>query len=135
MSSVVANIYLHVLKNMLSRWAEENEKSTNCQYGFRAHRSTTCIDCIYLFHAIIANTLSRKEKLYTSFVEYRKAFNSFDRRFMLKKLVNSDVSTKMVNATKAMYNTVKLCVKYNNKVSHFFNSNEGVKQGHPMSTT
>ena len=40
----------------------------------------------------------------------------------------------MVNALKSMYESVKLCVKYKNKYSvFFFTSNNGVKQGDPLS--
>ena len=35
----------------------------------------------------------------------------------------------MVNALKAMYKSVKLCVKYKNNYSEFFASHTGVKQG------
>ena len=40
----------------------------------------------------------------------------------------------MVNALKAMYNSVQMCVKYKNKFSNFFASHSGVKQGDPLST-
>ena len=39
----------------------------------------------------------------------------------------------MVNALKAMYKSVKLCVKYKNNYSEFFAFHNGVKQGDPLS--
>ena len=39
----------------------------------------------------------------------------------------------MVQALKAMYSTVKACIRYNQSYSDFIHSNFGVKQGDPSS--
>ena len=39
----------------------------------------------------------------------------------------------MTKALKAMYSSVKACVRYKNKCSDYFNINAGVKQGDPLS--
>ena len=39
----------------------------------------------------------------------------------------------MVRALKAMYSTVKACIRYNQSYSDFIDSNFGVKQGDPSS--
>ena len=43
------------------------------------------------------------------------------------------VSSKMVQALKATYSTVKACIRYNQSYSDFIDSNFGVKQGDPSS--
>ena len=43
---------------------------------------------------------------------YQKAFDSVDRKLLWYKLLRDGCSTTMVNALKAMYNSVQMCVKY-----------------------
>ena len=46
---------------------------------------------------------------------------------------NSGASLKIVNAIKAIFNSVKVCVRSIGKVSDCFDSLVGVKQGEPLS--
>ena len=48
-------------------------------------------------------------------------------------MCNSGASLKIVNAIKAIYNSVKVCVRSMGKVSDCFDSLVGVKQGEPLS--
>ena len=52
---------------------------------------------------------------------------------MWYKLLRDSCSTSMVKALKAMYESVRMCVKHKNSYSDFFISNSGVKQGDPLS--
>ena len=51
----------------------------------------------------------------------------------MAKLIKENVSCKFVRAVKSMYSTVKLCIKYKNSFSQFFDSHTGLKQGDPSS--
>ena len=102
------------------------------QFGFQKNKST--VDCIFILHSLIGKTFNNNEKLFCKFVDYQKAFDSVDRKLLWYKLLRDGCSTTMVNALKAMYNSVQMCVKYKNKFSNFFALHSGVKQGHPLST-
>ena len=102
------------------------------QFGFQKNKST--VDCIFILHSLIAKTLNNNEKLFCTFVDYQKAFDSVDRKLLWYKLLRDGCSTTMVNTLKAMYNSVQMCVKYKNKFSNFFASHSRVKQGDPLST-
>ena len=52
----------------------------------------------------------------------------------MAKLLNTNVSTRFVQAVKAMYSSVKSSVKYKSKLSECIFSNVGVKQGDPSSS-
>ena len=60
--NILSKIYSHLLNNLLLKWAEQNEKLSDCQFGFQRNKFT--VDCIFIFHALISKTLSDSEKLY-----------------------------------------------------------------------
>ena len=110
----------HILHNRLTKWADEYEKINECQFGFQPIQpKKSTVDCIFLFHSIISNTLSRGEKLYCSFVDFRRAFDTVNRTYLWQKLIKANVSGKMVRCLQSMYENVKACVKYKHKLSPF----------------
>ena len=129
--NVLSKIYSHLLNNRLLKWASENNKLSDCQFGFQKNKST--VDCIFIFHALISKILSQGDKLYCCFIDYQKAFDLINRSFLWQKLVRNGCTNTMTKALKAMYSSVKACVRYKNKCSDFFNINAGVKQGDPLS--
>ena len=129
--NVLAKIYAQLLLNRLTKWSSEHETITNNQFGFQKGKSTT--DCVFLLHAIISKVLNSGEKLFYCFIDYEKCFDKVDRLFLWQKLIKENVSCKFIRAVKSMYSTVKLCIKYKNSFSQFFDSHIGLKQGDPSS--
>ena len=129
--NIMSKIYSHILHNRLIRWAEKCEKIENCQYGFQPHKST--VDCTFLFHSIIAKTLSNGEKLFCSFVDFRRAFDTVNINYLWQKLIRDNFSTRVIKSIQSMYENVKICVKFKNKISRPCSSNIGLKQGDPLS--
>ena len=50
LTSVFSKIFSLILDNRLRKWAEDNEKLSDSQFGFRAKRST--VDCIFVLTSI-----------------------------------------------------------------------------------
>ena len=130
-SNILSKISSQILLNRLTDWSEKHEFMSKNQFGFQKGKSTT--DCIYVLHSIITKVLQSKEKLYCIFIDFEKAFDKIDRLKLWNKLITENVSSKMVLALKAMYKTVKACIKHNNSYSAFIDSKLGVKQGDPSS--
>ena len=127
--NILAKIYSQLLLNRLTNWARKYEKKIiDNQFGFQKGKSTT--DCVFLLHSIISKVLNSGKKLYCVFIDYEKIFDKIDRSHLWQKLLTENVSCKLIKAIRSMYATVKLCVKYNNTFSHFFNSHIGLKQLH-----
>ena len=82
----------------------------------------------------MAKTLSLNKKLYCAFIDFEKCFDKIDRSYLFHKLVKENVSSNYVNAIRSMYTTIKSCVRINNELSPFINSNKGVKQEDPSSS-
>jgi hypothetical protein len=130
--NILGKIYSQILLNRLTEWSENNNKINDYQFGFQKGKSTT--DCIFLLHAIIANVQHSKKKLYCAFIDFEKAFDKLNRNHLIQKLINENLSSKIVKSIKSMYNVVKACVRYKNSKSEFMDSYIGIKQGDPGSS-
>lgn len=132
LNNILAKIYSQTLLNRLDIWSEKYEKVSRCQFGHQKGKSTT--DCIFILHSILAKVLNSGQKLYSIFIDYEKAYDTVNRHFLWQKLLNENVSSKMIKALKAMYSSVRSVIKYNNNVSNCIKSHLGVKQGDPCSS-
>ena len=132
LNNIIAKVYSQVLLNRLTDWTEKHEKISDCQFGYQKGKST--IDCIFILHSIVSKTLNSGQKLYSIFIDYEKCSDRIDRVLLWQKLLADNVSSKMTNAIKAMYSTVRAIIKHNRQTSNVINSNSGVKQGDPSSS-
>lgn len=132
LNNILAKIYSQVLLNRLTAWTEKYEKISNCQFGYQKGKSTT--DCIFILNSIIMKVLNSGQKLYSIFIDYEKCFDKINRLFLWQKLLSENISSKMTNAIKAMYNSVRSVIKHNREKSASINSYLGVKQGDPTSS-
>ena len=132
LNNILAKIYSQVLLNRLNKWSIKHETISNCQFGFQKGKSTT--DCIFILHSIIKQVLNSGKKLYCAFIDYEKCFDRINRTLLWQKLINQNVSSKFINAIKAMYTSVRASVKHNGEISEQIPSLTGVKQGDPSSS-
>ena len=111
------------------------------QFGFRPGRST--VDAIFIILGIISNILQNKFKLYSAFVDFRKAFDKLNRRILIYKLLRNGLGTKfvaMIKCTKfvamvkSIYSSVRFRVEAGGVLSDAFDNLLGVKQGEPLSS-
>ena len=54
--------------------------------------------------------LHQDRRLFCTFVDYSKAFDSINRPMLWKKLISYDVSGKVLNVIPNMYKSIKSCV-------------------------
>ena len=62
----------------------------------------------------------KKKKLYCAFVDFCKAFDLVYRNGIWVKLVAQGVFSKMVNMLRAIYESVKSCVRVIGRLSDYF---------------
>ena len=101
------------------------------QGGFREKRST--IDNIFVLHSLINLVTEKGGKVYTAFVDFRKAFDYVNRDCLWSKLITSGIRGNILNIIRSMYNKVKSKVKYMGNTSETFESFLGVIQGEILS--
>jgi hypothetical protein len=130
--NILGKIYSQILLNRLTKWADTKNKINSNQFGFQKGKSTT--DCVFLLHAIISKVQHSKKKLYCAFLDFEKAFDKLNRNHLIQKLINENISSKIIRSIKSMYNVVRSCVRHKNSKSQFINSHIGIKQGDPSSS-
>ena len=101
------------------------------QAGFRQAYSTS--DHIFALNSIIELLRHQKQKIYCTFIDFSKAFDSVWRVGLWQKLINSHINGKFLTVIKNLYHNIKSCVTVNNERSPFFESYCGVRQGENLS--
>ena len=123
--SVVSKDFTVILNKRLYTWAEHEQKINKEQAGFRKGYPT--VDHIFNLTSMIMEKLNseRGGKVYVAFVDYNKAFKAIDREELWGVLQKLQISSKMIMILKAMYNSVKPCVRWGANLSQFFNAHKG----------
>ena len=83
------------------------------------------VDAIYTLHSLIQNMLNNNKRLYGAFVDLKKAFDSVYHNALWLKL--------LLKIIRAMYDSVKCCVRHCGSYSEFFEVSVGLKQGETLS--
>ena len=129
----VAKVYSTILNNRLQKYLEANEILVDEQNGFRSCRS--CIDHIFSLVTILRNRKALGLSTFLSFIDFKKAFDSVDRNFLLFKLSEIGVVGNFYNAIDAIYKSPSARVILNDYSTDYFDCPLGVKQGDTISPT
>ena len=78
------------------------------------------MDNIFVLYALIDLYFSFGKKLYCTFVDFKKAFDTVWRTGLWRKLQNCEIKGKCFKIIYNMYNDIKSCVQYNGSQSEFF---------------
>ena len=127
LTSLISKIYTYILNKRLKTWAEREEKIMEEQAGFREGYST--IDHIFTLYSVVEKFLLKNTKFYVAYVDFRKAFDSVNRKMLWNTLRKSGVNGKLYLAVRGMYDSVLACVRDKCEYSDYFECPRGVKQG------
>ena len=122
-----SKIYTSILNRRINSWINENNIIGEEQAGFREEHST--MDHIFTLMATIQKQLVRHRKLYVSFIDFRKAFDSISRQKLWLILRKNGISSKMLQAIKSIYTVVKAKVRVGGEYTESFLCPRGLKQG------
>ena len=86
-------------------------------------------------HSIIRRKFDEKKKVYAFFVDFKAAFDKIPRRYLFEKLRALGLSSKIIRLIENVYRHTKSAIWTGNKVSDFFETFSGVKQGCLLSPT
>ena len=88
---------------------------------------------IFILKTLIEKQFMSNNKLYCSFVDFSKAFDTVWRKGLITKIESYGVQGKMLNVIKSLYNDTTAQVKVSDQLSSPFEISLGVKQGDPPS--
>ena len=129
--SNLGKVFTGILNTRLNKLSDEVDLITASQAGFRKGYSTT--DNIFILHALISLYLSMGKKLYCSFIDFKKAFDTVWRVGLWRKLQNNNIKGKIFTVIHNMYQGIKSCISYNEGLTDFFACEVGVRQGENLS--
>ena len=127
----MGKLFTSILNERLKQYSETYNVINENQAGFREEYST--LDHMFLLKCVIDLCKWKKKKLFCLFVDYSKTFDMVWREGLWYKLVKKNVSGKILNVIKSMYENTKSCVMLNQELSETFLFNVGVRQGENLS--
>ena len=115
------------------KWLEQNNILVDEQNGFRQKRS--CLEHIYSLYTMVNNRKLSRQSTYVGFVDFRKAFDTIQRKFLCYKLMKIGINGRILDAIQSLYVNVQCTVKVNDLFSPWFPVSNGVMQGCKISPT
>jgi hypothetical protein len=130
---VIAKLFAMVLESRLSSWAEHKGIRARGQARFRQDYHTT--DNLFVLQTLIdSRTCWPGKKLYTCFVDFKKAFDIVPREKLWRVLEGIGVGGRFLACLRSMYSQDQACISHPTEgFSSTFPCTIGVKQGCPLS--
>ena len=100
-------------------------REEQCSFG----KGRGCVDQVFTLRLIFEKSLCCQTPLVLSFIDYKQAFDSVDRRTLTKVLLLYGIPEKYIKVICAMYKNNTAAFKVGNEVSNWFCIKSGVKQG------
>ena len=129
--SCLGKLFTTILNTRINNFLEANKLLNENQSGFSKDHST--IDNIFILHSLIEYMKVREMKLFCTFVDFSKAFDTVWRTGLWSKLLKYNIDGKLLNVIKNMYKHIRSCVQFNGARSMFFHCNNGLRQGENLS--
>ena len=133
-NSNVGKLLCMIINQRILHFLTEKNVLSKSQIGFLPNYRTT--DHIFTLNTLIDNQINRnKSKLFSCFVDFKKAFDSIWHEGLLYKLLESGIGGKTYDIIKSMYSNNTCAVRIGKKHTDFFQQSRGVRQGCSLSPT
>ena len=129
--SNLGKLFSSILLERLITFRNIHCPDTTNQLGFVKEAQTS--DHIFTLRTCIEKYTKQKKRLYSCFVDYRKAFDTVCRDALLYKLCKLGIKGNFFNCVQYMYQNSSAKLKLLNKISEAIDILIGTEQGHPMS--
>lgn len=123
--SIAAKVYNRILLNRIRDPIDKLLRKN--QAGFRPRRS--CTQQIHILRRIMDDAHSNKIPMCITFIDFKKAFDSIDRRMMFAILLHYGIPEKIVKAIRVLYDNSTSRVYSDGQISEPFQITTGVLQG------
>ena len=126
--SCLGKLFSSILNQRLLQYVLENNILSKEQLGFMAGNRTS--DAHLILHNLVQLYCHKRgQKIFSCFIDFRKAFDSIPRDTLFTKLLKIGISGKFFNILKTLYKNDNCCVKLSEGLTKTFVANQGVKQG------
>lgn len=132
LASSLGKLFTSILKSRYMNFIEQNNKLNHEQFGFRCNSRTT--DSLFIFQQLLYKYFGNKQKVYTCFIDYEKAFDTVWQKGLLFKLSKNGVKGKFYELIRTMHENIHSCVQVDqNTQTEMFHCNKGIMQGDSLS--
>lgn len=105
LANTVSKIFTSILARRLSRWSEDTGVLPEVA-GFR--EKCSCEDNIFILSTNIPQAMSTPGgRLYTAFVDYRRAFDSVSHAILWQELFKTGISVRLIQVLQDYYKRQK----------------------------
>jgi hypothetical protein len=130
---VLVKVFAMILESCISQWVETNDLRTKGQAGFRKDFKTTNNLCI--LRILTEQARFQKKKLYTCFVDFKKAFDIVPRDLLWQVLEGLGINGRILECLCSRYRQDQACLHHPKEgLTPTFLCRIGVKQGCPLSS-
>jgi hypothetical protein len=116
-----------MINERLEKWSSEKKVLRIEQIGFQ--KKSRPSDHLFVLKTITDHYKSTGKKVYTCFVDFKKAFDSVWRNALLYKLIKQGMNPYLVKLIQSMYNETSQTLKLNGGITRTFRTYKGVRQG------
>ena len=108
----------------LDEYVQQSNLINSGQIGFKKF-SRTCDHVFTLKSLVNKYVYDNKSKLYTCFVDFKKAFDSICHNGLFYKLELNNINGKFLDLLRDIYKKSKGSIKINNQLTNFFARKRG----------
>jgi hypothetical protein len=126
-NSCLSKLFTLLLNERLTEFCEVNKIIEYNQAGFRKGFRTS--DQVFTLKTLVDQSFANGKKLYTCFVDFKKAYDMVWRDGLYFKLLHNRISPKFIRLIRDMYSRLQACIRLPNGISTPFPSLIGLKQG------
>ena len=128
-TSCLSKFFCSILNQRLSIFSEKNNLIHPSQIGFKPKNRTA--DHIFTLKTLIDKHVGKNTngKIYTCFVDFKKAFDSVWHDGLFLKLLQNGIDGQFYKLIKSLYCNSRCAVKLGNTRTEFFSYSKGVRQG------
>ncbi|XP_078659029.1 uncharacterized protein LOC144904189 [Branchiostoma floridae x Branchiostoma belcheri] len=132
-TSCLAKLFTSILNTRLTTFLDDNKLISPNQAGFRKLFSTN--DNLFVLDSLITKYFHNNKRLYTCFIDFRKAFDTVWKEGLRFKLLNSGIGGNFYKLIKCLYSKPETCVKTKSGLTPPFVTDKGFRQGCNLSPT
>jgi hypothetical protein len=129
---VLAKVFAMILESYINQWVETNDLRAKGQAGFRKDFRTT--DNLFILRTLNEQAKFQKKKLYTCFVDFKKAFDTIPKDLLWQVLEGLSIIGRILECLCSMYRQDQACLHHPKEgLTPTFLCRIRVKQGCPLS--
>ena len=131
LQSCLYKLFVAIVSDRLSKWANNNNLLSNCQKGFR--QGEGCYEHTFMLQSVVKDARNNGKKLSIAWLDLQNAFGSVPHEAITLTLTHMGLPVELVNLISDLYTNASSTFQTNEGDTNAIPILAGVKQGCPLS--